>query len=234
MHGATTLILQLTGWLAARQLAVITFQLLMEHERGRAAVPPTSLEITLAEPAWKEHHLLRSLKERLAKTELTAPVIGLRLEVVQLDAMQLPTDQLFPEPGGLPADFTWLLELLSVRLGPENVLAPVGAPDHRPELCNSWGPATTKMKPAPEEDVVLDRPCFVLPKPIQLLMREERPFYLSPLRLIRGPERLEAGWWDAQSVARDYYVAQGADATCYWVYLERTLDGRWFLHGLYA
>lgn len=234
MQGATTLILQLTGWLAVRQLAVNTFRLLMEHERGRAAVPPTPLEITLAEAAWKEPHLLRLLKERLAKTELTAPVIGLRLEVVQLEAMQPPTDQLFPEPGGSPADFTRLLELLSARLGSDNVLVPVTSPDHRPELCNSWAPATAKMAPVEFQDLALERPCFVLPKPIQLLMRDERPFYLSPLRLIRGPERLEAGWWDAVSVARDYYVAQGTDATCYWIYLERTVERRWFLHGLYA
>lgn len=234
MHGATTLILQLTGWLTVRHLAVSTFRLMLEHERGRAAVPPTPLEITLAEPAWKEPHLLRLLKERLAKIELTAPVIGLRLEVVRLEAMQPPTDQLFPEPGGSPADFTRLLELLSARLGPDNVLVPVASPDHRPEQCNSWGPATAKRTVSAPDNLVLERPSFVLPKPIQLLVRDERPFYLSPLRLIRGPERLEAGWWDAKSVARDYYVAQGADATCYWIYLERTVDRRWFLHGLYA
>ena len=234
MHGATTLILQLTGWLVARQLAVITFRLQLEHERGRSAVPPTPVEITLAEPAWKETHLLRLLKERLARTELSAPVIGLRLEVVQLEPRRPLSDQLFPEPGGSPADFTRLLELLSARLGPDNVLVPVPSPDHRPEQCNSWGPATAKITSSSEDELVLDRPCFVLPKPIQLLTRDERPFYLSPLRLIRGPERLEAGWWDAQSVARDYYVAQGTDATCYWIYLERTADSRWFLHGLYA
>jgi protein ImuB len=234
MHGATALILQLTGWLTAHQLAVLTFTLLMEHERGRAAVAPTPLEITLAEPAWKEPHLLRLLKERLAKIELSAPVIGLRLEAGQLQPMQPLTDQLFPEPGGSPADFKRLLELLSARLGPENVLTPVDHADHRPEQCNSWGPATSNFNKSASDDEALERPCWVLPKPIPLLMRQERPFYGSPLKLIRGPERLEAGWWDDMTVARDYYVAQGSDATCYWIYLERTQNARWFLHGLYA
>lgn len=234
LHGATTLILQLTGWLNARQLAVGSFTLLMEHERGRAAVAPTPLDITLAEPAWKEPHLLRLLKERLAKIELTAPVIGLRLEAGQLQPMQVPTDQLFPEPGGSPADFARLLELLSARLGPENVLTPVISPDHRPEQCNTWGPATANVRRLADDEEPLERPSLVLPKPIPLLMRQERPFYGSPLKLIRGPERLEAGWWDDQTVARDYYVAQGKDATCYWIYLERTQNARWFLHGLYA
>jgi protein ImuB len=230
--GATALILQMTGWLTARQLAVLTFTLLLEHERGRAAIAPTPLEIALAEPAWKEPHLLRLLKERLAKIELAAPVIGLTLRADQLQPMLPPTDQLFPEPGGSPADFKRLLELLSARLGPENVMTPALTPDHRPEQCNGWTPATQAGKTPADEDEPLDRPCWVLPKPIALIMRDERPFYGSPLRIIRGPERLEAGWWDDQTVVRDYYIAQGVDATCYWIY--RTRDARWFLHGLFG
>jgi protein ImuB len=74
----------------------------------------------------------------------------------------------------------------------------------------------------------------VLQRPIALRMRDHRPFYTTPLRLIRGPERIEAGWWDDQTVGRDYYVAQGTDASCYWIYLERSQDARWFLHGMYA
>ncbi|MCU6501847.1 DNA polymerase Y family protein [Rugamonas sp. A1-17] len=230
--GATALILQMVGWLMARHLAVLTFTLLLEHERGRAAIAPTPMEITLAEPAWREPHLLRLLKERLAKLELAAPVIGLTLQANQVQPMQPPTDQLFPEPGGSPADFKRLLELLSSRLGPENVLTPTSSPDHRPEQCNGWGPATRAMKHSADEDELPDRPCWVLPKPIALIMRDERPFYGSPLRIIRGPERLEAGWWDDQTVVRDYYVAQGTDATCFWIF--RTRDARWYLHGLFG
>jgi protein ImuB len=65
-------------------------------------------------------------------------------------------------------------------------------------------------------------------------MRGERPFYGSPLKIIQGPRRIAAGWWNDQTVGRDYYVARGLDASCYWIYLERTLESRRFLHGLYA
>lgn len=37
-----------------------------------------------------------------------------------------------------------------------------------------------------------------------------------------------------QIAARDYYIAQGSDATCYWIYLERVVDGRWYLHGMFG
>lgn len=234
MFGATRLIAQMTGWLVARQLAVSTFTLYLEHERGRAAIAPTPLEITLAEPAWRDGHLLRLLKERLAKVELTAPVIGLRLEAQRLVPMLPPTDSLFPEPGGSPADFNRLLEMLTARLGAEHVLTPATVPDHRPEVCNVWVPATQKIAKNSAAGVSLERPFWILPKPIPLLMRQERPFYGSPLKMISGPERIEAGWWNDQTAARDYYVAQGTDTSCYWIYLERTQDARWYLHGLYA
>lgn len=237
LHGATSLIVQMTGWLVARQLAVTMFTLSLQHERGRCAVAPTTLDIVLAEPAWHDAHLLRLLKERLAKLTLTAPVIGLRLEARQLQPMQPPTDSLFPEPGGKPEDFHRLLELLAARLGPDNVLAPASRPDHRPEVCNAWLPATNKPVRKSDDEETVARPFWLLPKPIALLMRQERPFYGSPLRLIAGPERIEAGWWNDQMAARDYYVAQGNDASCYWIYLERSHSAeqrRWFLHGLYA
>jgi protein ImuB len=234
LFGATRLILQMIGWLVSQQLAVTAFTLSLEHERGRSAIPPTVLEIALAEPAWKDGHLIRLLKERLDKVELTAPVIGLRLEARQLVPMLPPTESLFPEPGGTPADFHRLLELLIARLGADNVLTPTSSPDHRPEVCNAWVPATEKPAKKSDEGEVLERPFWILPKPIALLMRNNRPFYGSPLRLISGPERIEAGWWNDQTAARDYFVAQGTNASCYWIYLERTQEARWFLHGLYA
>lgn len=234
LHGATRLILQLVGWLTSLQQAVRVFTLALEHERGRAAIAPTILDIALAEPAWHEGHLVRLLKERLAKVELTAPVIALRLEATRIEPMLPPNASLFPEPGGSPQDYHRLLELLTARLGVDNVLSPASAQDYRPEFCNAWTPVTKKRAKPELEEVMSDRPFWLLPKPIPLLMRNERPFYSSPLKLIQGPERLEAGWWDDQTAARDYYVAQGTDATCYWIYLERVKDARWYLHGLYA
>ncbi len=181
MFGATSLILQMIGWLVSKQLAVTVFTLSLEHERGRSAIPPTILELALAEPAWKEGHLIRLLKERLDKTELSAPVIGLRLDARQLVPMRPPTESLFPEPGGTPADFHRLLELLTARLGAENVLTPASSPDHRPEVCNAWVPATEKPVKIDSEGEALERPFWILPKPIALLMRNHRPFYGSPL-----------------------------------------------------
>ena len=234
LFAARRLVLQMVGWLNARQLAVSCFVLLLEHERGRQAVAPTALEITLAEAAWREDHLVRLLKERLGRLELTGPVIALRLAASRLQAMAPPTESLFPEPGGNPADYHRLIELLTARLGKENVLMPAPVADYRPEIGNRWLPAgPSSARPMMQPDA--ERPFWLLEKPLPLLVREHRPFYGSPLTLLTSPERIESGWWDADCAVRDYFIAQGEDQACYWIYRERTgEDWRWFLHGLFA
>jgi protein ImuB len=234
LDGASRLIMQLVGWLTVRQLAVSAFTLQLLHERGRAAIAPTPLTIMLAEPAWEEPHLLRLLKERLANIELTASVIGLRLEASQVQPVAPPNLTLFPEPGGSQSDMLRVMELLTARLGPDRVLAPAFEHDHRPEICNRWTPATLKIPAMATIEEPPDRPFWLFKQPVRLIMREDRPFYGSPLTIIRGPERIEGGWWDDGTAARDYYVAQGTDAACFWVYQERAGDMQWYLHGLFA
>lgn len=235
LFGARRLLLQMTGWLTARTLAVERFLLAMEHERGRQAVPPTVLEIGLSEPAWQEPHLTRLLKERLGRLTLAAPVIGLRLEAAQTVAMAPPSASLFPEPGGTPADFQRLIELLSARLGDEAVAVPALEADHRPEICNRWLPATTARRIPRPQLPDYERPFWLLEAPLELILRDERPFYGSALRLMSNAERIECGWWDGKLVVRDYFVAVGTESARYWVYRERLGDEiRWYLHGLFG
>ncbi len=243
LAGACRLLQQLTGWLSARHLAVERIHLLLEHERGRVARPPTPVEVVLADAVWRDEHLVRLLKERLAKLELAAPVIGLCLEAPQVRPMAPLSDSLFPEPGGSREDRQRLFELLVARLGADNVLQAAPKADYRPEHANGWAPIHEKLRPA---DVVaqlppgsLPRPAWLLPKPIALLVRDHRPFYCSPLRMMSSAERIEAGWW-GETQTRDYFIAQGEDNAHYWVYRERLPGGdedaepRWYLHGLFG
>lgn len=245
LFGARRLLLQMTGWLCARQLAVERITLQLEHERGRVARPPTLIDIVLAEPTWRDEHLVRLLKERLAKQTLEAPVIGLRLEALQVQPMEPPSESLFPEPGGSEEDQLRLLELLAARLGADNVLQAAPQADYRPELANAWVSVQNKIRQAaikaqmPPDVLSLPRPAWLLAKPVALLMRNHRPFYGSPLKMVSTPERIEAGWWN-QSQTRDYFIAEGQDHAHYWVYRERIVGGaedaepRWFLHGLFG
>ena len=245
LFGAHRLLLQMTGWLCAHQFAVERIVLQLEHERGRVACPPTIIEIALAEPTWRDEHLVRLLKERLAKVELVAHVIGLTLEAPQVQPMAPPSESLFPEPGGSDEDQLRMLELLVARLGPDNVLQAAPQADYRPEMANQWVPVQKKIRNAamqaqmPPDVFSLPRPAWLLAKPIALLMRNHRPFYGSPLRMASNPERIEAGWW-SQSQTRDYFIAEGLDHAHYWVYRERIVgaaadaEPRWFLHGMFG
>ena len=245
LAGAHRLVLQLTGWLCARQLAVERITLLLEHERGRVARPPTPIEIALAEPTWRDEHLVRLLRERLAKQTLEAPVIGLALEALQVQPMAPPSESLFPEPGGTEEDRMRMLELLVARLGADNVLQASPQADYRPEVANQWVPVQQKIRESaraarmPPDVHSLPRPTWLLAKPIALLMRNHRPFYGSPLKMASNPERIEAGWW-SEPQTRDYFIAEGQDHALYWVYRERIVgagedaEPRWFLHGLFG
>lgn len=245
LAGAERLVQQLTGWLCAHQLAVERITLLLEHERGRVARPPTPVEIALAEPTWRDEHLVRLLRERLAKLVLDAPVIALALDASQVQPMAPPTESLFPEPGGTEEDRLRMLELLVARLGPENVLQALPQADYRPEVANTWVPVQQKVREKerssqmPPDVDSLPRPTWILAKPIALLMRNHRPFYGSPLKMASTPERIEAGWW-SKTQTRDYFIAEGQDHALYWVYRERIVgagedaEPRWFLHGLFG
>jgi protein ImuB len=235
LYASHQLILQMVGWLTARHRAVHRFLLAMEHERGRQAVAPTQLEIALAEPAWQEPHLTRLLKERLERIHLESPVIGLRVEAIETSELAPPTESLFLEPGGSTADYKRLLELLSARLGEESILVPALVADHRPEICNRWKPAATTKKVSQLDLPGAERPIWLLEKPVQLILRDCRPFYGSSLRLVSHGERIECGWWDEELIIRDYFVATDIQHVFYWVYRERIgEDIEWYLHGLFG
>ncbi|WP_321935213.1 DNA polymerase Y family protein [Paraburkholderia sp. J8-2] len=237
LFAARRLIAQMCGWLSAQQLALTQATLILEHERGREAIEPTTLEVALAEPTWKEDHLVRLLKERLGRLELVAAVLAVSLEATKVQAAEPPSDSLFPEPGGTPEDHNRLLELLTARLGAENVLRPALTADHRPEHANRWVPVHSDAKSA-GAPADLPRPTWLVEPPVRLLMKQHRPFYGSPLRLVSTAERIEAGWFDGGNAARDYFVAEADDKSYYWIFRERpsaTSDEVvWYLHGLFG
>ncbi len=63
-----------------------------------------------------------------------------------------------------------------------------------------------------------------------------RPRRHGPLELLRGPERIESGWWDGEDVTRDYYLARDSRGVLLWVYREFSGAGAggWFLHGVFG
>ena len=287
---AERLALSLCTWLAAKQYALRSATLELHHERGRHACPPTALELAFGEPVWLMSQLMPLLHERLSRQSLAGPVVALTLRSQALASQHARSATLFPDPLHAPADYRRLLDLLSARLGAEQILQPAPLADHRPEIANNWVPfdASTLRQTAPtatESTVststksavststksaaststktaesamtkqvasvaatrathdsasstpapLTERPFWLLAEPLLLNVRNDRPIYHGPLQLLRGPERIESGWWDHLRIARDYFVAQDQQAVRYWIYRERdTEQARWFLHGVFG
>jgi protein ImuB len=60
----------------------------------------------------------------------------------------------------------------------------------------------------------------------------------QPLQLLSGPERIESGWWDAELVERDYYIAQLPGGALVWIYRLRVsrspTESHWFMQGRFG
>lgn len=250
LFGARRLLLQMCGWLAARHSGVTAFTLFWAHDvmRSREAGEGGHLTVGTAEPTRDVEHLCRLLAEHLAKVELAAPVGDLRLSADTVHRLTEASASLLPDNAVHQGETLHLvLERLAARLGPERVLRPVLVEDHRQEWMCRWqaAPLALPRKPAPEPD--LPQPTFVLPLPLRLAMRGNRPIYQGELQLLAGPQRVEGGWWDRVSetpadeaettryVARDYWVALSALAGVLWVFQTRLDEApAWYLHGHFA
>ena len=255
LFGARRLLMQLTGWLAARQRGVTAFRLGWQHDSlsSSAAGDGGELVVRTAQPSRDLAHLSRLLAEHLAHVQLLAPVGNLELSALEDHLLAPPTLALLPSPQQAQDDVRLTLERLAARLGANRVLRPVIQADHRPEHMCAWQPASAALPRRPAPLSPWPQPSFLLPTPLRLHTRHHRPVYQGSLQLLLGPHRIEGGWWDRSvattgQVARDYWVAQSAHAGLLWVFQTRPGDGgsasseadsataepTWFLHGHFA
>jgi protein ImuB len=247
LFGARRLLVQMSGWLAARHCGVTSVTLRWCHDamRSKSAGDGGELTIGTAEPTRDVEHLARLLAEHLAKLQLLAPVGDLELLATEMRSLEDKPLTLFPEPQQVGESLALVLERIAARLGPERVLRPVVTEDHRIEWMTHWQPARTGRAKRIARTVDLPQPTFVLPKPLRLATRGDRPMYQGVLLLLAGPHRVEGGWWDrtevdgnaqTRNVARDYWVALSEHAGVLWVFQTRLADDEaaWFLHGTFA
>ena len=101
--------------------------------------------------------------------------------------------------------------------------------EHRPEY------ALRYSEPGQGEQAVNGqrRPLWLLPVPRQLRTENGWPCLQGRLKLQHSRERIESGWWDGQDIARDYFIAETASGSRYWIYHELDGQRRWFLQGVF-
>jgi protein ImuB len=250
---------QMCGWLASRHAAVLEFSFILHHEySSRQPRTSTLINIKLSERSSDPIHLMILLHERLERTTIVAPICALELEANEITAGESHNLKLFPAPQSEATSLNRFIEKLSARLGPKAITGLTVIPDHRPECSQRHQPfqprgmsseAGKGNKAARGQPVVPQktmshstrfpsRPGWLMEKPMELKLQRQKPVYGSLLKLLAGPERIEAGWWDDAMVARDYFIAENELGQLLWIYREADPavqnSARWYLQGLFG
>lgn len=257
VFAAQRLVQPLAGWLQRQWLAAARCTLWLLHENaGRQARPPTPVRLAVGDPTRDAAQLLLLLRERLQRTDLPAPVYGLRLQLDEAVALAGHEGRLAlvsATGGGTdeadPQAFRALVDRLTARLGAEQVRKLAPCDDHRPERAfqaapaQEAPPAPAGVSPAAFPAALCTRPAWLLPQPLPLAEQAGRPVHGGPLLLRTRAERIESGWFDNELVCRDYHVAEGSDHRLRWVFRQRRVGdtgaagergAHWFLHGLFG
>jgi protein ImuB len=102
---------------------------------------------------------------------------------------------------------------------------------HLPQT--SWQAIRTSHE-APRRPIRL----FTNPQPVEIVQDPLRLFWRKVSRTLiqwEGPERISMEWWREKKpqTTRDYYRAEDAAGTRYWIY-RNTSNAQWFLHGIFS
>jgi protein ImuB len=204
----------------------------VEHYRQ----PATIIELVLSQPVHTVDYLGELLRLRLDKQSLSEPAIGISLSVAVVPMCRLPETDLLASAGNHSAVgdlITQLVERLRARLGRASVHGLGLLADHRPE--HAWEAVDVAddavSQDLPGQMFSRKRPLWLLRQPRRLEVRDDKPVYRGQLSFVGDAERIETGWWDSNSVRRDYYVVAGRQGNRWWVYREQH---RWYLHGIFG
>jgi len=228
------LLAELEQFLRVRQRGITALQCRFHHYRAA----PTHCTLRLAAPEASAERFMRLLRERLATLVLPEPVRRCELRAGALRPMSLASRALW-SPGehghASTGEMPSLIEHLRARLGAQALYGIRRVAEHRPE--RAWSVAEPAIDDTPVNPPVpgaMPRPAWLLAAPQPLPASRGRPRHHGRLELLRGPERIESGWWDCNDVQRDYYVAKDDTGALLWIYRECRGERRWFLHGIFA
>jgi protein ImuB len=255
LNACEVLLKKLERFLLTRQVAVQHIQFNFFHLQN----PATHLTLGCVQADRAVQHWLQLLNLKLERLELSAPVIAIQLcsgqsETFTAKTGALPFNKQARRQQNTP--ITHLAERLSARIGAASVHGVMTVAEHRPQYAWQRRDAVDEVPrcaavPDYRHDQVdgvagemqrnnslmLRRPLWVLPEPRPLATLQGLPSCEGVLQLLDGPERLETGWWDADGIARDYFVARNPQGVHFWVFRnrsEKSDGGGWYLEGMFG
>ena len=190
---------------------------------------PTAVTVGSAEPCRDPRRWDALLQAQLANTRLLAPVHELQLLSGRLLPFKGENRELLGDGAKCGDGLASLVDLLRARLGRKQVSGLAATADARPE----W--ASRRVEPggsAMEPRLLPPRPIHLLTSPLPLSYADGTLRHRgATLKLTRGPERIQGGWWEGEDWTRDYYQALSSRGELLWVF---HVGQQWFLHGLFS
>ncbi len=237
LFAARRLLAELCGWLAATGHGVQRPRFEFIHEKQIVTV----ITLELASASRDLDHLTTLLRERLARTELPCAAIEIAIASGRVTPLASRNLAFLPDSAGNEESSSRFVERLNARLGAHTICGLTPHADYRPE--RAWRAcqpgAAVNVNENTGSSLMPSRPLWLLTTPRPL--RESGATNAAPhdhegglLSLLAGPERIEAGWWDGQHVARDYFVARNQAQSLLWIYRERSAAARWYVHGFFS
>ena len=219
-------------------------------QRGDCSAQATALDIALAEPSRDSAHLLVLLRETagpaaVAGADARAVPAGPRHRQARGPEQRALSDgpkrQRRPgpvdrTPAGAPGQRAGAAARQrrrpSARTGQPGAGAEAkiarGSPPAMAATARRRGSGSAAAAAVPAQDgssAGCDRPPLrpIWLQPAEpLVEKNSMPIFEGrPLKLLSGPERIEAGWWDNALAGRDYFIAEAIDGALVWIYRER-------------
>lgn len=216
------MIAELVGELRRHDAGVDRIKILFKHFQQ----PSTKVVVGSATPHRDEHRWNLLTQNRLASQALVAPVQEVQLISSWFKRYTAQSQDLLGISKTSSEGVSQLIDLLRSRLGQTGLFGVVATHDARPE--QAWRavePGEEFKRPRPTKN----RPVHILPAPT--LLGGELRYRGATLKIVKGPERIEGGWWAKESWTRDYYQAVSSRGEKLWVFHQ---EKQWYLHGLFS
>jgi protein ImuB len=221
------LILSLCDFLTARQFYCRAF-VWRFYDAHRLQAEMT-IDLSRAQNRWRTFLELSQLK--LDSIPLTDAVYTLTLHSEYFLEAMPGALTLFDDHDSNAEAGNTLIDRLASRLGHGALFRLSATESLWPESASRLIPVTETSYSVPI--VAGERPLWLLPEPAPIREHDMKLFWQKPLKLLRGPERIEGPIEESIEVIRDYYIAQESDGRLCWIFRELQ-SGRWFVHGLFA
>jgi len=224
------LVNSLSGFLHHHQLSVRWLDVSVQHR----SQPQTQWQFHFARPEYRYNELLQLCRYQLERQQLNAPATALTLTAERFSQRDIEQTRLHASGSGQSASAQSdsgqrhridLLNRLHSRLNEDQIHKLQTTGDPRPEF--AWQRVSSVRDHQASMPFRAGHwPLWLLTKPIAIPEPD-----LTPDTVIRGPLRIDSGWWESSQIRRDYYQLFDHQQLL-WVF--RNDRGAWFLHGYFS